>query len=90
MPLPIDREKALETVDGDEELFQELVNMLLGQASSRLSQLESALTIGDAKAVEHLAHSLRQLTSPLNRCGRQLGSWNNWPETVIWRLAKTN
>lgn len=59
MLLPIDKEKALETVDGDEELFRELVNMLLEQAASRLPRLEHALAVGDVVAVEHLAHSLK-------------------------------
>lgn len=59
MALPIDKTKALEIVDGDEDLYRELVRMLLDEAIRETTEIEKALQAGDARTVERTAHSLK-------------------------------
>ena len=64
--LPIlDRSGALERVGGDEELLDELLTMLLEQARAGLADLAQAIREGDARGVEHSAHSLKGAAASL-------------------------
>jgi CheY-like chemotaxis protein/HPt (histidine-containing phosphotransfer) domain-containing protein len=54
-----DREAALATIDGDLELFGELVTLLMSESAELLDQIRDAFTRRDAKALERAAHSLK-------------------------------
>jgi HPt (histidine-containing phosphotransfer) domain-containing protein len=56
---PIDPDDVLARVDGDRELLIELAHIFRAQARDLMAGLEAAVAVGDAKRVEHLAHTLR-------------------------------
>jgi HPt (histidine-containing phosphotransfer) domain-containing protein len=55
----IDRDKALERVEGDAELLRELVQLLLEDIPVRLAQIRSGLDTHDAETLRGAAHSLK-------------------------------
>ena len=54
-----DLSKALEVVDGDSELFKELVKLFLKNVPDNLAQIRHGLAKSDANVVERAAHSLK-------------------------------
>ena len=54
-----DPEAALATIDGDRELFQELVALFMVELADLLDQIRDAIARRDAKALERAAHSLK-------------------------------
>jgi len=54
-----DAGQALERVGGDEELLFEVVEIFLNEAPHALIKLRRALSSGDSKAVERIAHGLK-------------------------------
>jgi signal transduction histidine kinase/DNA-binding response OmpR family regulator len=57
--LPYDREKTLERVGGDEELFREIAAMFIDSAPGALDALQRAITATDLEAAARAAHSLK-------------------------------
>lgn len=65
--LPIlDRAAVLDRLGGDEEMLQTFLDLLLQQAAADLPKLTEAVQQGDAKRVEHLAHSLKGAAASLS------------------------
>jgi signal transduction histidine kinase/DNA-binding response OmpR family regulator len=58
-PIAWDRAKALERVDGDEQLLQEVVQIFLEESPKQLAKLRQAVTVGDADLLERAAHSMK-------------------------------
>ena len=56
---PFDREAALAMIDGDEELFGELVVLFTNETTVLLNQIQESITRRDAKLLERSAHSLK-------------------------------
>ena len=46
-------------IDGDEELFQELVTLFMSESAQLLDQIRAAVAQRDPKALERAAHSLK-------------------------------
>ena len=55
----LDEALALSRVGGDEELLREVVELFLEDYPHILEKIRSAVTAGDATALEHSAHSLK-------------------------------
>jgi HPt (histidine-containing phosphotransfer) domain-containing protein len=51
--------EALERVDDDREMLQELTEMLFADAPTQVSQLKAAAERGDSETIEHVAHSMK-------------------------------
>jgi HPt (histidine-containing phosphotransfer) domain-containing protein len=56
---PIDPDEVLARVDGDRELLSELTQIFHHQARELMVALEVAVSTGDARQVEQVAHTLR-------------------------------
>ena len=56
---PIDPRDVMARVDGDRALLAELADIFQEQSRDLLAALKTAVSAGDATAVEHLAHTLR-------------------------------
>ena len=56
---PFDRESALALLDGDTELFGELVGLFTTESAELLNQIHDSITRRDAKLLERSAHSLK-------------------------------
>jgi HPt (histidine-containing phosphotransfer) domain-containing protein len=54
-----DRAKTLERLDGDENLFQEVIHIFLEETPKLLTQLHKAIVDSNAEVVERTAHSLK-------------------------------
>jgi HPt (histidine-containing phosphotransfer) domain-containing protein len=54
-----DYDAVLASIDGDSELFQELVGLFVLESADLLDQLRDAIARRDAKAMERAAHSLK-------------------------------
>ncbi|HUJ08389.1 MAG TPA: response regulator [Verrucomicrobiae bacterium] len=54
-----DYESAMAMIDGDVELFQELVTLFISESAELLDQIHAAIARGDSKALERAAHSLK-------------------------------
>ena len=54
-----DYESAMAMLDGDVELFHELVGLFLSESGELLDQIRAAITQRDAKTLERAAHSLK-------------------------------
>jgi len=62
----LDRAAVLERLGGDEDMLQTFLDLLLEQATAELPKLTEAVQQGDAKRVEHLAHSLKGAAASLS------------------------
>jgi two-component system, sensor histidine kinase and response regulator len=58
-PVVFDRQAALDRVGGEEELFDEVLQLFLSDAPNRLTEIRTALEQGDTKRLEIGAHSLK-------------------------------
>jgi two-component system, sensor histidine kinase and response regulator len=58
-PVTWDRAKALEKVDGDEQLLQEVIQIFLEESPKQLADLRQAVTEGNSDLLERVAHSLK-------------------------------
>ena len=54
-----DREAALAMIDGDTELFGELVGLFMTESVELLAQVRNAIAQRDAKVLERAAHSIK-------------------------------
>ncbi|MGB7586770.1 MAG: Hpt domain-containing protein, partial [Terriglobales bacterium] len=54
-----DRAAALERVEGDEELLQDICRIFLEESPKLITQLEQAVAQADSEAVSRAAHSLK-------------------------------
>jgi two-component system sensor histidine kinase/response regulator len=54
-----DLSKALERVEGDLELLQEMADLFLEEYPHMLEEIGHAITAGDAQALQHAAHTLK-------------------------------
>jgi len=54
-----DLSKALDVVAGQKELFQEIAHLFLENLPVHLNQIQEGIAKGDARALEHAAHSLK-------------------------------
>jgi signal transduction histidine kinase/CheY-like chemotaxis protein len=68
-PVFWNRAEALERVEGDEELLQEMCQIFLESSPKLLRMLQQAVAAGDADAVMRAAHSLKGEASYLQACG---------------------
>lgn len=55
----LDLEDALARVDGDHQLLAELAALFLDSCPAMQAAIEEALAHGDAKALQHAAHTLK-------------------------------
>ena len=55
----INKEAALERVDGDEELYQEIVEIFLEDTPIQLQKLDDAIKDGDITVAHRQAHSIK-------------------------------
>jgi two-component system, sensor histidine kinase and response regulator len=55
----VDRAILLDRVGGDEELLRELTTIFLDEYPDLMREIEVGLAAGDARRVEHAAHSLK-------------------------------
>lgn len=55
----LDREALYERVGGDEEFLQEIAGLFLEDCPKLLSDIQSAVTAGNARALQHAAHTLK-------------------------------
>lgn len=51
--------RALERLGGDEQLFQEIIQIFMEEAPKQITGLREALAHGDAGATERIAHTLK-------------------------------
>lgn len=56
---PFDRDELLKTIDGDVDLFNEIIEVFKEEASALISALDAAIVGGDADGVEQSAHALK-------------------------------
>jgi two-component system, sensor histidine kinase and response regulator len=54
-----DYESAMAMIDGDQELFQELVTLFMSESAELLDQIHAAIAQREPKALERAAHSLK-------------------------------
>ncbi|MBB5059294.1 signal transduction histidine kinase/DNA-binding response OmpR family regulator/ligand-binding sensor domain-containing protein [Granulicella aggregans] len=54
-----DRDKVLENLGGDEDLFRQVIEIFMEEAPKHLAELRVAMVERDAKAIEKTAHSLK-------------------------------
>jgi signal transduction histidine kinase/DNA-binding response OmpR family regulator len=57
--IPWDHAKALERLEGDEQLLREIVQIFIEESSTQLVELKQAVTEGNAEQVERTAHRLK-------------------------------
>ena len=82
LTIPIDMQKALESVDGDRDLMLELVSMFLDELPETMKEMEACVQKRDAEKLERKAHALKgalgnfgadkavELTFSLEKAGR--------------------
>ena len=62
-PLEFDRDSALATLGGDQELLVEIVGLFLDDCPRLLSEIEQAIELQDAPTLKRLAHTVRGVAS---------------------------
>lgn len=55
----LDLTETLERVEGDFDLLKEMVELFLEEWPNMLSDIERAIAVGDARALQHAAHTLK-------------------------------
>ena len=76
----VDLEQAMGRVGGDRDFYQELLGMLLEDASGQIGDMREAIGRGDAKRVEQTAHSLKGAAANLEAGPLRDVAW--WLETL--------
>lgn len=66
---PLDRETALEQVQGDEDFLNELYKIFYDEIPERKSSFTEAFDEGNAKRVANLAHSLKGVSLSIGAFG---------------------
>lgn len=56
---PFDRDELLKTIDGDVDLFNEIIGVFREEVSGLISAMRTAIANGDADGVEKTAHALK-------------------------------
>lgn len=56
---PFDIEAALAYMDGDKDLFQELVKVFVEESANQIREIRAGMKSGDLKLVERAAHSIK-------------------------------
>jgi HPt (histidine-containing phosphotransfer) domain-containing protein len=64
-----DREAALELVEGDRELVEELANLFAEECPNALAEMRGALEGDDAALLEHLAHAMKGSSANIGATG---------------------
>ena len=69
----LDRASILDRLDGDVDLMEEVVHLMMTEAPALLDALSSAITAEDAKVIERAAHSIKSCLAQLGaETGRSL------------------
>ena len=71
MTMIFDKEQAMKTTGGDEELFRDLVEVFRDQRDEILGQIETAIANQDPESLKRAAHSMKGAL--LNLGGRAAG-----------------
>jgi HPt (histidine-containing phosphotransfer) domain-containing protein len=58
-PHNLDMAAALERVDGDRELFEELARLFADEFPENMARIRQGMKTGDARAIEMLAHKIK-------------------------------
>jgi HPt (histidine-containing phosphotransfer) domain-containing protein len=58
-PAVFARQTALDRFDGEEQLFEEVVELFVSDVSNRMAEVRTALEQGDPKRLQNAAHSLK-------------------------------
>ena len=61
-----DIKDALDRVEGDRELLEEIVRIFTGECSSSMNAIRQALSAGDAPLLERLAHTIKGASANLS------------------------
>jgi two-component system sensor histidine kinase/response regulator len=61
----LDMAAALERVDGDRALFEELARLFADESSDNIARIRQGMKTGDARAIEMLAHKIKGAASSL-------------------------
>ncbi len=67
-PRVFDIKDALERVEGDRDLLEEIVRIFTGECSSNMDAIRQALSAGDAPLLERLAHTIKGASANLSAC----------------------
>ncbi len=59
----LDRELALSRVGGDLQLLQEIAELFLGDSDRMMSEVDRAVELNDAKALDRAAHTIKGCVS---------------------------
>jgi CheY-like chemotaxis protein/HPt (histidine-containing phosphotransfer) domain-containing protein len=62
---PIDLAQALDDLDGEKALLEEIVELFLADAPTSLDQLRTTIAMGDANQTREIAHSLKGAVAAL-------------------------
>ncbi len=65
-PRVFDIKDALDRVEGDRELLEEIVRIFTGECSSNMNAIRQALSAGDAPLLERLAHTIKGASANLS------------------------
>ena len=65
-PRVFDIKDALERVEGDRDLLEEIVRIFTGECSSNMDAIRQALSAGDAPLLERLAHTIKGASANLS------------------------
>jgi len=58
-PAVFARQTALDRFDGEEQLFEEVVELFVSDVSNRMAEMRTSLEQGDPKRLQNAAHSLK-------------------------------
>jgi PAS domain S-box-containing protein len=58
-PVVFARQTALDRFDGEEQLFEEVVELFVSDVSNRMAEMRTSLEQGDPKRLQNAAHSLK-------------------------------
>ncbi|HTX15578.1 MAG TPA: response regulator [Candidatus Baltobacteraceae bacterium] len=65
-PRVFDINEALDRVEGDRELLEEIVRIFMGECSSNMDAIRQALAASDARLLERLAHTVKGASANLS------------------------
>lgn len=65
-PRVFDIKEALDRVEGDRDLLEEIVRIFTGECSSNMDAIRRALSAGDAPLLERLAHTIKGASANLS------------------------